>query len=302
MTMSDFTDPRPAPSDRVSVAIIGGSGLYDIDSVDIVEERDIDTPFGDPSGPIRIGEAGGTRVAFLPRHGPHHSYNPSTVPYRANVWALKSLGVFWVLTASAVGSLRQEIEPGDFVVPDQIIDKTFRRPNTLYEDFAVHVGLSNPYDPVLRDALLDVAEETLDGAVHDGATYTCMEGPAFSTKAESQMHRGWNADLIGMTAQPEAKLCREAEMAYATLGLPTDWDVWTEEAPHIEVDEILQILGTSTSAAADVFAELIPRLPDLDRSETDAQGALNHAIVTSPEGLPDDLDDTVGFIIEDYID
>lgn len=300
--MTDFNDPRPAPEERVPVAIIGGSGLYDIDSIDIVEEREIETPFGPPSGPIRIGEAEGTRVAFLPRHGPHHSHNPSTVPYRANVWALKSLGVFWVLTASAVGSLRQDIEPGDFVVPDQIIDKTFRRPNTLYEDFAVHVGLSNPYDPILREALLEVAEQTLDDPVHDGATYVCMEGPAFSTKAESQMHRGWNADLIGMTAQPEARLFREAEMAYATLALPTDWDVWTEEAPHIEVDEIMRILGKSTSAAADVFATLIPQLEQLDRSDTDAAGALEHAIVTSAEGLPDELDETVGFIVENYVE
>jgi len=294
-------DTASTGADRVPIGIIGGSGLYEIDEVDIVEERAIETPFGQPSAPIRIGEMDGRRIAFLPRHGEGHQFNPSTVPYRANFWALKSLGVFWCVTVSAVGSLRDEIAPGDFVVPDQIIDKTFERPNTLFEDIAVHVGLSEPYSPRLRDLLVEVARAELDATVHDGATYVCMEGPAFSTKAESQMHRAWGADLVGMTAMPEARLAREAEMAYATLALPTDYDVWRDETPNVEVEEVLAILNKSTDLARDVLRALAGEIPLEAEDACAASRALETAIVTSPDQIPESTRRTMAIILDDYV-
>lgn len=300
--MTTFADTPQSGESRVPVAVIGGSGLYEMDGVDILDERAIETPFGSPSGPIRIGELEGRRVAFLPRHGDDHQFNPSSVPYRANIWALKSLGVFWLLTASACGSLREEIEPGDFVVPDQIIDKTFQRPNTLFEDIAVHVGLSHPYDPTLREMLLEAAEAELDATIHTDGTYVCMEGPAFSTVAESETHRQWGADLIGMTAMPEARFAREAEMAYATLCLPTDYDVWREDTPHVEVEDVLAILQQSTSRAKDVFRRLIPEIPLEAEAESEASDALETAIMTSPESIPESTRRTMAIILDDYLE
>jgi 5'-methylthioadenosine phosphorylase len=300
--MTDYAAQPLSGDDRVPIAVIGGSGLYEMDGVEIVEECNVETPFGHPSAPIRIGQLGDRRIAFLPRHGEDHQFNPSTVPYRANIWALKSLGVFWVLTVSACGSLREEIAPGDFVVPDQIIDKTFRRSNTMFEDIAVHAGLSYPYEPQLRDLLLQAAESELDEPVHDGATYVCMEGPAFSTIAESNMHRQWGADLIGMTAMPEARLAREAEMAYATLALPTDYDVWREESPDVEVHDVLAILNKSTALAKEVLHRLIPEIPLDAEADNPASSALETAVVTSPEAIPESTRRTMGIVLGDYLE
>lgn len=299
--MSDYADTPLTGADRVPIGVIGGSGLYDMEGVEIVDDRTIETPFGEPSAPIRIGELEGRRIAFLPRHGEGHRFNPSSVPYRANIWAMKRLGVFWLATVSAVGSLREEITPGDFVVPDQIIDKTFQRANTLYEDIAVHVGLSRPYDPFFREKLLEVTREELDEEVHDGGTYVCMEGPAFSTIAESNMHRQWGADLIGMTAMPEARLAREAEMAYATLALPTDYDVWREETPKVAVENVLEILNKSTDLAKKVLEALVPKIPLDAESETAASGALETATVTSPEVIPDSTQENMSIVLGDYL-
>ncbi len=300
--MSDYADTPLTGADRVPIGVIGGSGLYDMKGVEIVDERTIETPFGDPSAPIRIGELEGRRIAFLPRHGEGHRFNPSSVPYRANIWAMKRLGVFWLATVSAVGSLREEVAPGDFVVPDQIIDKTFQRANTLYEEIAVHVGLSRPYEPFFREKLLEVTREELDQEVHDGGTYVCMEGPAFSTIAESNMHRQWGGDLIGMTAMPEARLAREAEMAYATLALPTDYDVWREETPKVAVENVLEILNQSTDLAKQVLEALVPEIPLDAEPETAASGALETAIVTSPEVIPESTREDMSIVLGDYLD
>jgi len=300
--MSDYADTPLTGADRVPIGVIGGSGLYDMEGVEIVDERAIETPFGEPSAPIRVGELEGRRIAFLPRHGEGHRFNPSSVPYRANIWAMKSLGVFWLATVSAVGSLREAIAPGDFVVPDQIIDKTFQRANTLYDDIAVHVGLSRPYDPFFRDKLLEAAREELDEEIHDGGTYVCMEGPAFSTIAESNMHRRWGADLIGMTAMPEARLAREAEMAYATLALPTDYDVWREETPKVAVENVLEILNKSTDLAKQVLEALVPQIPLDAESETAAGGALETAIVTSPEVIPESTREEMSIVLGEYLE
>jgi 5'-methylthioadenosine phosphorylase len=270
--------------DRVPIGVIGGSGLYEMDGLEIIDERTVDTPFGAPSAPITIAEVDGRRVAFLPRHGLDHEYVASTVPYRANIWALKELGVFWVVTVSAVGSLKEEIVPGEhFVVPDQIIDKTYRRPNTLYDDLAVHVGLSYPFHPMLREILVEGCRD--QGIhTHDGGTYVCMEGPAFSTKAESELHRQWGASLIGMTAMPEARLAREAELCYATITLPTDYDVWYD-ADHVDIGEVMGNMKRNLSNVRGVLKRVIPRIPLDAEAQCDASSALEYAIVTDPEAI-----------------
>ena len=224
--------------DSAKIAVIGGSGLYDIEGLEDVQEHVIDTPFGSPSDAIRIGTLNGRRVAFLARHGRGHRYNPTEVPVAANIWALKSLGAFWVVSVSAVGSLKLEIEPRHFVIPDQIIDKTKNRYGTFFKDIAVHVGFSHPFHPDLAKILYEscVAEGV---TVHDGGTYVCMEGPQFSTRAESELHRSWGASVIGMTAIPEAKLAREAELCYQTVALATDYDCWRESETPVSVEEVV---------------------------------------------------------------
>lgn len=284
---------------RIPIAIIGGSGLYEIEGVEIIEEIEVETPFGKPSAPIAIGEYEGRRVAFLPRHGKHHQFSPSNVPYRANIWALKQLGVFWVVTVSAVGSLVKEIAPGEFCIPDQIIDKTTKRPNTLYDDFVAHVNLGQPFHPMLRDVLLEAvrAEEI---PVHDGGTYVCMEGPAFSTVAESQMHRQWGAHLIGMTAMPEARLAREAELCYATIALPTDYDVWYER-DAVDVSEVLAVLAKNTANVKRVLRRVIPAIPLDKEGDCDASRALEYAIITKPEAISEQARADFSLVLDRYL-
>ncbi len=284
--------------EAIKIGVIGGSGLYDLENLEVVEEREIDTPYGKPSAPLTIGKMGDRLVAFIPRHGAHHQYNPSTVPYRANIWALKSVGVFWIVAVNAVGSLREEIAPGDFCVPDNIIDKTYRRPNTMFDELAVHVNLGRPFHPMLRKVLVDATRaEGID--VHDGGTYVCMEGPAFSTVAESNMHRQWGASLIGMTAMPEARLAREAEMCYAAISLPTDYDVWYE-SDHVDINEVFAVFGRNIANVKRVLARAIREIP-LDREEEcDARNALQYAIVTKPEGVGQWTRDNLGLLLDKY--
>ncbi len=285
--------------ERVPIAVIGGSGLYEIEGVEIIDEVEVDTPFGKPSAPIKIGKLGDRRIAFLPRHGVHHELNPSQVPYRANIWALKKLGVFWIVTASAVGSLQEEIVPGHFVIPDQIIDKTYQRANTLYDELTVHVGLSHPFNPMLRDVLIE-ATKAVGLTVHERGTYVCMEGPAFSSVAESHMHRQWGAHLIGMTAQPEARLAREAEMCYATVALPTDYDVWYER-DEVDVAEVLRVLKQNGDNVRRVLAEVIPAIPLEKEEECDAYHACAGAIVTHPDAISDEVRKKYAPVLSKYL-
>lgn len=288
-------------TERVPIAILGGSGLYSIEGISIVEELEIETPFGSPSAPITIGELDGRRVAFLPRHGVHHQFSPTTVPYRANMWALKSLGVFWVVTVSAVGSLVEAIEPGHFVIPDQIIDKTYQRANTMFDEIAVHAGLSHPFHPMLREVLLKACERVDELTVHDGGTYVCMEGPAFSTVAESHLHRSWGASLIGMTAQPEARLARECEMCYATIAMPTDYDVW-RESDEVDVPAVLAVIRQNVENVRKVLRHVIATI-ELDREgECDAGSALEYAIMTKPEAIPAWTRENLKIILGKYLD
>ncbi len=286
-------------SDRIHVGIIGGSGLYEMEGLKILETREIDTPFGSPSAPVVIGELGGRSVAFIPRHGVDHEFTPSAVPYQANIWALKSLGVFWVVAVNAVGSLREEIEPGHFVVPDQLIDKTYKRPNTLFENIVTHVSLAHPFTQELREVLVSCAQE--EGVtVHDSGTYVVMEGPAFSTKAESEMHRQWGAHLIGMTAMPEARLAREAEMAYASICLSTDYDCWRED-DEVDVSAVLAVLKKNIANVQRVLARVIPAIPLDAESSCGASSALEYAIMTRPSAISDDARERYALVLDKYL-
>ena len=291
-------------SDPIRIGIIGGSGLYQMDGVEILDEVRVQTPFGDPSDAIIIGAletAHGTRkVAFLPRHGRGHSINPSQINVRANIWALKSLGVFWLTSVSAVGSLREEIAPRDFVIPDQVIDRTKSRVNTFFDDIAVHATFSYPFHPDMRRVLLDAAR--VDGInVHDGGTYVCMEGPLFSTVAESNLHRSWGASIIGMTALPEAKLAREAEMCYACIALATDYDVWKEDE-HVTVEIVMGNLSANSANAQRVIKRVVEGIPLGTEERSEAFAALRYAIITSPDLIPQKTREDLGIIIGKYVD
>lgn len=284
----------------VRIGIIGGSGLYDIDGLEVIDELEIDTPFGKPSDTILIGRLGDRKVAFLPRHGKGHQHNPSNIPVRANIWALKSLGVFWLTTVSAVGSLKEEIAPRHFVIPDQVIDRTRSRVNTFFDDLAVHVGFSHPFQPTLRDVLLEACRA--EGiTTHDGGTYVCMEGPLFSTKAESELHRSWGASLIGMTALPEAKLAREAEMAYASICLATDYDVW-HDADYVDIADVMANVKANVTNVKAVLKRVIASVPLGAEEDCEAAHALKYAIMTKPEYISDEAWAKVGLLIGKYVD
>ncbi len=242
---------------HLCIGIIGGSGLGEALGSEQGDPRVVDTPFGPPSSPIVLTSWHGVEVAILQRHGPGHVFNPSRVPYRANLFALKKLGVTHVIASGATGSLRDEIQPGDLVVPDQIIDKTYHRANTFFEHAAVHIEFAQPFCPVMRQWLLDAASRLPQIKVHTSGTYVCMEGPAFSTRAESELHRRWGGDLIGMTACPEAKLAREAQLAYALIAMPTDYDSWRPHNPNKPRQDLLQEIIGNLKTATQRNIELI---------------------------------------------
>ena len=268
---------------RPMLGIIGGTGMAEaLGSLGRGEQHRVDTPFGPPSSPVTVVEIAGTPVALLPRHGDGHRFPPGKVPYRANVFALKTLGVTHVLATAAAGSLREEIHPGELLVPDQIIDRTYRRDPTFFDDLAVHVELAQPFCASLRKVLLAARSEV---KVHDGGTYVCMEGPQFSTRAESDLHRAWGAQLIGMTLMPEAKLAREAELCYAAVNLVTDYDCWhphpSELGSHELLEEIIGNLRTATGAALALLRTAVPAVQSLAANGCPCQESLERAIFTS---------------------
>ncbi|MBN1425246.1 S-methyl-5'-thioadenosine phosphorylase [Candidatus Fermentibacteria bacterium] len=246
---------------RVDLAVIGGTGLYDMDVVEVIDRIRPRTPYGPPSDEITVGRLHGLMVAFLPRHGRGHRLLPSEIPYRANVFALKQLGATRVVSLSAVGSLSDRLKPMDIAVPDQIVDKTWGRPSTFFGDGVVaHVEFSAPVCATLR-AVASAAVRQVTGTVHDGGTYVCMEGPAFSSKAESLLHRSWGMDVIGMTAMPEAKLVREAEMCYCLISLVTDYDAWHETEEPVSADMILTYLRKNAENAKAIISAMADSLP-----------------------------------------
>ena len=276
------------------IGVIGGSGLGSVllqeMPADDVETHELETPFGMPSAPITVGTIDGTRVALLPRHGTRHTLRPSAVPYQANIFALKSIGCTHVIASGATGSLREALRPGDLVICDQLIDRTDGRPRTFYDDAAVHVEFADPFCPVMREWLLAAAARAGDLTVHDRGTYICMEGPSFSTRAESAMHRAWGADLVGMTACPEARLAREAELAYALVGLPTDYDCWRPRDPgttaHSLIQEIIGNLQRATAASITLIRAALADPSILAATPSPAHDALGLAIWTEKSAIP----------------
>lgn len=282
----------------VSIAVIGGSGLSNFDGIRIVETLDIDTPFGKPSDRISVAEFEGRRIAFLPRHGRGHRIPPSQVPYAANIWALKSIGVFWCVTFSAVGSLKKEIAPEHFCIPDQIIDRTRRRNDTFFGDIAVHVSFADPFNAQLRNILIDACRaEGIE--TRDSGTYVCIEGPAFSTRAESNLYRSFGADLVGMTAVPEAKLALEAEMAYATVAQVTDYDCWADET--VTVETVMARMKNNVRNVEKALKRIIPAIPLGSEPQNPASSALRYALTTSPALIGPDLREKYGLLLGKYV-
>ncbi len=267
---------------QADIAIIGGSGVYDASMLDNVKEVEIDTPFGKPSDAITMGAFGETNVAFLPRHGKGHRISPSKLNSRANILALKKLGVKRIISASAVGSLKLKLKPLDIVIPDQIFDRTRMRESTFFEDgLVVHIGFADPFCPEMSGLLAGITEE-LGYSVHKKGTYVCMEGPQFSTRAESRVYQNLGFDIIGMTALPEAKLAREAEICYSMIATVTDYDVWHEEDVNIET--VISNAMKNEAAVRNIIKEAIPRV-SLERNCICAN-ALSGAIITSPDMIP----------------
>jgi 5'-methylthioadenosine phosphorylase len=266
------------------IGLIGGSGLYSLPGLEITGETAIRTPFGNPSGSFFLGNLSSVPVAFLARHGRHHSLLPAEINYRANIWAFRKLGCSWLLSASACGSMKEAYKPTDIVLPDQFLDLAKRRASTFFGNGCVgHVSFAHPVSAVLLDAL--EAAAVAEGAVcHRGGTYVCMDGPQFSTRAESLLYRSWGVDVIGMTNATEAKLCREAEIGYASMTLVTDYDCWHEEKEAVSVGAVLAVLRKNADTANRVLANAVRRL-DPNRP-SDCADALRGAVLTPKERIP----------------
>jgi 5'-methylthioadenosine phosphorylase len=281
------------------VGILGGSGFYQMEGLTDVEEVAIDTPFGPPSDSVILGTLEGERVAFLPRHGRGHRIIPSELPTRANIYALKQLGVEFVIGVSAVGSLREDVEPLHLVVPDQLIDRTKGRPSTFFgEGMVAHVAFADPFCPTLRATLARAAGKG-HTTIHNGGTYLVMEGPPFSTRAESNLYRAWGADIIGMTAQPEAKLAREAEMCYAILASSTDYDCWHDEHADVTAEMIVSNLKKNVAASRQAIRLALRGLPEV--RDCPCTSALQDALITPIEMVPQETRERLAPIIGKYV-
>ncbi len=288
---------------QATIGVIGGSGLYHMEGMTDIEELALQTPFGAPSDVITLGKVEGVPMAFLPRHGRGHRITPTEVPVRANIWALKSLGVEWVVAISAVGSLREQIAPRDLVIPDQLFDRTKSRVNTFFEGgVVVHCTFAEPFCSTLSSLLLESALELGDVKVHAGGTYVCMEGPLFSTKAESQVYRNWGMDIIGMTALPEAKLAREAELCYATIACATDYDCWHESEESVSVDIVIANLSANVANAQRILRSVARKIPTDRGAKTGAcPHALATAIITDHSKIPAEARQKYSLLIGKYL-
>ncbi len=281
-----------------AIGIIGGSGLYELSGLSDVRWRRVRTPFGDPSDAYCTGRFMDRRVIFLPRHGRGHRLMPSELNFRANIWGLKALGVEWVISISAVGSMKEAIRPLDLVVPDQFFDATRRRVSTFFgEGIVAHVGMAEPVCADLATALEKAARQT-GAIVHRGGTYICIEGPQFSTKAESRIFRNWGVDVIGMTNMPEARLAREAELCYATLALATDYDVWHETHETVSVEAVVQNLLKNVATAKEVLRAVIPAIGPGRTCECPA--LLRSAVITDPKAFPPRTRKRLGLLLDKY--
>jgi 5'-methylthioadenosine phosphorylase len=290
---------RTVTMPEARIAVIGGSGLYEIEGLTDIQEWRADTPFGEPSDAIMIGSLEGERIAFLPRHGRGHRILPTEIPVRANIYALKSLGVQEIISISAVGSLREGIRPLDLVIPDQLVDRTRSRVNTFFGDgIAAHVSFADPFCPSLSGILYAAAQEA-GATAHNGGTYLVMEGPLFSTKAESALYRSWGASVIGMTALPEAKLAREAEICYATIACVTDYDCWHESHEDVAIDMVIYNLQRNADMAKKIVRLAASRIPE--NRDCVCATALENAILTSPELIPPQRKNDLALLISKYV-
>ena len=287
------------PEAKAKIGVIGGSGLYKIEELKNVEEMEIDTPFGKPSDSIVTGTLDDVGIAFLPRHGKGHRLSPSEVPYRANVYAMKSLGVEWLISVNAVGGLKFKMKPGDLVIPDQLIDLTRNRESSFFgEGIVVHVPFTVPFCPVLSQILFKSAKR-LGAAAHPKGTCVVIEGPAFSTRAESRLYRSWDADIIGMTSSPEAKLAREAEICYAGIAGVTDYDSWQDQAEPLTVDVILDILNKNVDVIQKIIKLSIAWLPD--ERGCGCNRAMRSTIATSGRQIPAAQQKKLALLIGKYL-
>ena len=283
----------------VKLAVIGGSGLYDIEGLEDVEEVSLATPFGDPSDAVVTGTLSGRRVAFLPRHGRGHRISPGEINSRANIYALKRLGARHIISVSACGSLREEYAPRDIVIPDQLFDRTRGRPLSFFgEGLVAHISFAEPFCTSLSQLLLEAVRST-GAIVHRGGVYITVEGPRFSTKAESNVFRQWGMDIIGMTATPEAQLAREAEICYATMAHVTDYDVWHETEENVTVDAVIKNLEANTEVAKRAITHLAQALPD--QVDCACHNALRDAIITHRSAIPDGAKRDLGLLVEKHV-
>ena len=284
-----------------TVGIIGGSGLYEMEGLEDVKTHEVETTYGVPSDAIVSGTIGDTRLLFLPRHGRGHRIPPHQINYRANILALKMLGAEQLISVSAVGSMKESIAPGDMVIVDQFIDRTRNRSSTFFEDIGVvaHVEFAEPVDAALANALHKSAQE-VGIKVHKGGTYVCIEGPQFSTRAESNLYRSWNVDVIGMTNLPEARLAREAELPYATLALATDYDCWHTGHESVTVEAVMAVMAKNIAGARDIVRATAARLPDPTQSP--ASSAMQHGIMTARDRISPEAQAKLAPLVGRYLE
>jgi len=284
---------------EIRIGVIGGSGLYHMEGLEVHEERRITTPFGDPSDAFVTGEIDGTTVAFLARHGRGHRILPNELNFRANIHGFKQIGVEWIVSVSAVGSMREEYRPTDILVPDQFVDRTRHRVDTFFGDGLVaHVSFADPVCTTLRPIFFEAARKA-GARAHDGGTYLCIEGPQFSTRAESEIYRQWGVDVIGMTNLQEAKLAREAEICYATLAMVTDYDCWHEDEADVSGHAVMEVLQQNAATAQDVVRRIIRKLP-VER-DCVCPTALQTALITEPAAIPAQTRQNLALLVDKYL-
>ena len=290
------------PIEESKLGIIGGSGFYSINGMNSSKEFEVDTPYGKPSDAIRIFNIGNLELAFIARHGRNHTFNPTQVPYKANIWAMRSIGVRWIIAPSAVGSLQEQIRPLDIVIPDQFIDRTNNRPATFFnEDIVAHVIMADPFCSNLSGILSDIGDKNIPSGrqLHRGGTYLAMEGPAFSTRAESNLYRQWGCSIIGMTNHTEARLAREAEIAYASLSMVTDYDCWNQKQEEVSVEMVIENLKVNTEVANKIVYETA-KVIDTRRPISKAHQSLKDGLMTSKERASKDAQSKVRIFTDNY--
>lgn len=282
-----------------TVGVIGGSGLYNMEGLTDVESVAVETPWGNPSDELIVGTLGETKMVFLPRHGRGHKIMPTEINFRANIYAMKKMGVEWIISVSAVGSMKEHIAPGQVVIPSQFYDHTKTRESTFFGGGIVaHVSMADPVCHVLSDELYDVCIK-LGATVHRGGTYLCMEGPQFSSRAESNIYRSWGVDVIGMTNATEAKLAREAEICYASLSMATDYDCWHEGHDDVTVEDLIETLSNNVDLAKSIIKKVVPEISET--RECPCCNALQNAIITPADVITQETRDRLGILIERYI-